>query len=115
MPSDAKATQPIDGIAKPAKHGPQSRARSRRRPTEELREAVIFHLAERDGVNCQLCHQSIAWEDISIDHIVPVSRGGAHRLENFQLTHKFCHIRRENREKARKHRNGSVGVTAPVA
>lgn len=113
MPSDAKGlSQPIDGIAKLAKHAPQSRARSRRRPTEELREAVIFYLAERDGVNCRLCHKPVAWEEISIDHIVPTSRGGAHRVENFQLAHKFCHICRENREKARKHRNRERRVTS---
>jgi 5-methylcytosine-specific restriction endonuclease McrA len=51
----------------------------------------------RDGWTCQLCRkpidQSIAWPhpmSPSVDHIVPLSRGGAHALSNVQSAHLGC-------------------------
>lgn len=54
---------------------------------------------ERDGWTCKLCDtavdQSLAWPDpysASIDHIVPISAGGAHVWENVQCAHLRCNI-----------------------
>lgn len=33
----------------------------------------------------------------AVDHIVPLSLGGAHSLENVQLAHLFCNMRKGNR------------------
>lgn len=35
----------------------------------------------------------------SIDHIIPVARGGAHSWDNVQLAHMACNVRKENEER----------------
>jgi 5-methylcytosine-specific restriction endonuclease McrA len=61
-------------------------------------------LIERDGSVCHLCNAEI---DLSlarnsrfgatIDHVVPVSKGGADTLENMRLAHWICNIKKGNR------------------
>lgn len=43
---------------------------------------------------CALCKAFMHYEDASVDHIIPLSRGGSNRFDNLQLAHKWC-----NREK----------------
>ena len=64
--------------------------------------ATVF---ERDGWVCGLCDESVprdaVWPDplsASLDHVVPLSRGGAHSLENVQLAHLSCNVRKGARE-----------------
>ena len=52
---------------------------------------------ERDNFICQLCRKKVdmalKWPhrmSPSIDHIVPLSKGGAHELRNLQLAHLAC-------------------------
>ena len=58
---------------------------------------------ERDDWLCGLCGEPVdkdlAWPDptsASLDHIIPLSRGGAHTLDNVQLAHLVCNIRKNN-------------------
>ena len=58
---------------------------------------LISEIAERDGWECQLCGDPVspdaAWPDPmckSIDHIQPISLGGAHDPSNAQLAHLRC-------------------------
>ncbi len=53
-------------------------------------KAVLTHLLERDGSLCQLCQKPLGEEDLSIDHVLPRSKGGRHALDNFQLAHGRC-------------------------
>lgn len=55
-----------------------------------LRLAVI----ERDGYVCGLCGEDVAPRDLHIDHIRPYSQGGEHRLDNLQVTHAACNLRK---------------------
>lgn len=53
---------------------------------------------ERDGGVCQLCGEPIADpKQRSIDHIIPISRGGTHEPANVQLAHRVCNSRKGNR------------------
>lgn len=55
------------------------------------KEAVINYLCDRDGLICQICKQKVVfYEDASIDHLNPVSKGGENRLDNFRLVHLRC-------------------------
>jgi 5-methylcytosine-specific restriction endonuclease McrA len=54
--------------------------------------------------NCGICQQPIdttlAYPDpnsFSVDHIVPLSKGGSERNENLQAAHLFCNIAKGNR------------------
>lgn len=67
-------------------------------------QVVLAALIERDGLTCSWCEQPIdltlTWPHNmyrSIDHVVPVSKGGEHSLENTRLLHFACNSRRGNR------------------
>ena len=54
-------------------------------------------LVIRDGGSCGICHKRVEPADQSIDHILPVSRGGAHSYANTRLAHLACNVARGNR------------------
>lgn len=70
-------------------------------PVEKFLNVEVF---ERDDWLCGLCGEPVdkdlAWPDpmsASLDHITPLSRGGAHTLDNVQLAHLACNIRKNNK------------------
>lgn len=65
---------------------------------------------ERDGWACGICCEpvdaALEYPDPmskSLDHVVPLSRGGSHSRENAQLAHLFCNLRKGDREVAAAH------------
>jgi 5-methylcytosine-specific restriction endonuclease McrA len=61
-------------------------------------------LARRDGYVCGLCclpvDMALVYPDPgfgSIDHVVPVARGGSNDLSNLQLAHLSCNLRKGDR------------------
>lgn len=79
-------------------------AAERRRVRLAGGEVEVFTRAEifkRDSWTCGLCFgpvdPALTWPDpasASIDHIVPVSRGGGHTRENVQCAHVGCNSRK---------------------
>jgi len=68
--------------------------RARRRQFASLRDQILLKLIERDGYVCQ--HVACdCQEDLTIDHIVPLSKGGSDDLSNLRL---LC--RKHNSEKS---------------
>lgn len=65
---------------------------------------TLSALFERDGGVCQICGEPCEWSDgetrsgtfiageryPSVDHIVPLSKGGKHAWSNVQLAHRSC-------------------------
>ena len=56
---------------------------------------------ERDGWRCGICFEAVdrelSWPDplsASLDHVVPLSRGGSHQLTNVQCAHLVCNVRK---------------------
>lgn len=64
--------------------------------------ALIDYLIKRDHGRCGICRKPIRAKTgprrPSIDHIVPLSRGGEHALENLQPAHYDCNLSKGNRE-----------------
>jgi hypothetical protein len=64
----------------------------------------VDQLAARDGYHCHICHQKIdmaltglaKWGP-TIEHILPVSKGGTNEPENLALAHRHCNTARGNR------------------
>lgn len=86
------------GRAQGRKHAASRRARILEAFVENFSHEEIF---ERDDWVCQLCgvpvDPELVWPDrlsASLDHIVPLSRGGFHSRENCQLAHLVCNIRK---------------------
>lgn len=58
----------------------------------------------RDGNSCGVCREEIdpilKYPDMrsaSVDHVMPRSRGGADHLDNYQLAHFLCNIRKQDK------------------
>lgn len=49
---------------------------------------------ERDGGICYLCNGVVTTKDMEFDHVVPLSRGGAHTEVNIALAHAMCNRRK---------------------
>ena len=45
---------------------------------------------------CGICNLKIK-DDYHIDHIIPISKGGAHAVSNLQLAHPFCNRSKFNK------------------
>jgi hypothetical protein len=63
---------------------------------EDVDRQVVF---ERDGWRCQICRKKVNPTlkhphpmSASLDHIVPLARGGTHEPKNVQLAHLGCNL-----------------------
>lgn len=77
------------------------RAKERDPAADKFAPRVVY---ERDEWTCGLCgssidpaHRAPSPDAPSIDHIVPLSRGGTHTLANVQAAHLGCNVRKGNR------------------
>ena len=55
------------------------------------------HLLAKYGPNCYLCHKPFdGARDITFDHWIPLSKGGADDMDNYRLAHEACnHLKRD--------------------
>ena len=81
-----------------AAHDRRRRARLANVEYEEFSDREIF---ERDNWRCGICHWKVDqdrkfpdWYSASLDHIVPLSRGGGHTRRNVQCSHWICNSRK---------------------
>lgn len=88
-------------------HGEYNRARQAERrayragPNGEVERFTRLDVMERDGWTCGLCSLPIdpalaypAPMSASLDHVIPLSRGGGHSLANSQAAHLICNQRK---------------------
>lgn len=83
----------------------ERRARMRSAQVGELIDR--FEVFDRDGWICQLCLAPIDWTlsgrdrlAPSLDHIIPIGRGGKHSMDNVWAAHFGCNARKGDREVA---------------
>lgn len=63
------------------------------------RQFIKRQLINSKGNLCALCGKPIEnMKDCTIDHIIPVSKGGLTTVENCQLAHRKCNLKRGNQE-----------------
>ena len=48
----------------------------------------------RDCGRCGVCDKPVRPEDLTFDHIKPLARGGAHSMDNIQVAHLICNMRK---------------------
>jgi 5-methylcytosine-specific restriction endonuclease McrA len=66
---------------------------------------VHVDIFERDEWICGLCHDPIDkwrrgpddWYRATLDHIIPLSKGGLHTYENTQAAHWICNMEKGDR------------------
>jgi len=68
----------------------------RKRAVAGTQVIPVNHLlvAERDGWRCAICRGKVTRENWSLDHVVPLSKGGGHTYANVVLAHRRCNSRR---------------------
>lgn len=68
---------------------------------EDIRHLLVF---ERDEWICHLCNTIIdrtlrgdSWMRATLDHIIPLSKGGTHTYDNVAAAHWFCNMQKGDR------------------
>lgn len=79
----------------------QRRARVLNLPAEPVRADVVY---QRDGWNCGICTEPVNPDlryphplSASLDHVVPLSRGGHHTYANTQTAHLACNMAKSDK------------------
>lgn len=68
--------------------------RKRRNGFSQKRAALMLALIDRGGYQCSICD---CQDDLTIDHIVPLSRGGTDDLDNLRLLCRSCNSSKGDR------------------
>lgn len=73
-------------------------------------DITLEKLFRRDGGVCYLCGKKCDWTDVvggnasdnypSIDHVIPVAKGGTHTWDNIKLAHRLCNTLKRDSEHA---------------
>jgi 5-methylcytosine-specific restriction endonuclease McrA len=50
----------------------------------------------RDGSRCHICKRLITPKDLTLDHLIPLSKGGPHTPENLACAHRVCNSQRND-------------------
>ena len=68
------------------------RARIRSAPVIERisRSAII----QRDGARCYLCGRELTLREVTLDHVIPLARGGSHTADNLRVACRPCNSRK---------------------
>lgn len=89
-----------------AKRAIKRENRHRKRAGSQAGESVITidKLGSRDGWKCGICEKGINKDSpriyplgASIDHIIPLSKGGNHSWSNVQIAHIGCNTKKSNK------------------
>jgi hypothetical protein len=77
--------------------------KKRKKANEVRKEAnkLRWFVFKRDGFKCQKCRKQ---EDLSLDHIVPVSKGGKTESKNLQTLCENCNTKKSNYIKDEKYK-----------
>lgn len=60
-------------------------------------KTIKLQLLFKYGNRCAICGKKIrSLDDLTVDHIVPLAKGGKHQIENCQLAHKKCNERKND-------------------
>jgi len=77
---------------------------------DRISQSDLFDLLERQGYRCALTGEVLTPDDCDLDHIVPVSDGGSHTIDNVQFV-----CQRANRSKGTMSNDEFIGMCKQVA
>ena len=61
-------------------------------------ESVMAHkIYQRDEGVCGICWLAVSLDQFTVDHVVPLARGGQHTNKNAQTAHRLCNALKRNR------------------
>lgn len=69
----------------------------------QVEEVNTLEVFERDGWTCGICNERVdkdipypCGKSASLDHIIPMSKGGGHTYDNTQLAHLKCNLKKND-------------------
>lgn len=68
-----------------------------RRQGWEIGEVDYVEILMRDGLVCHICGFDVEPTDIHFDHVIPLSKGGAHSMDNIHISHSRCNMKKHNK------------------
>jgi 5-methylcytosine-specific restriction endonuclease McrA len=71
----------------------RSRRYARERGAGEIERIDRTAIYDRDGGRCHICERKVAKADFTLDHLIPVARGGPHISINLRVAHRSCNSR----------------------
>jgi len=83
--------------ANPEKHREKCARRRARLVAATVDRVDYQRIRERDEMLCHLCGDPVEPADLHFDHVVPLSRGGAHSEDNIAVAHGFCNLSKGTR------------------
>ena len=75
----------------------KKRRKARIRGASTIEKFKASEIYKRDNWICGICQHPIVIGDESIDHVIPVSKGGQHTRKNVRAAHYVCNRNRGNR------------------
>ena len=84
-------------------------------PRKQRKPQEVLILLKRDGDNCFLCGFPMG-DDVTVEHLLPISIGGPNHMGNYALTHSRCNELLGNKSlmekiKLREHHQNWTGVS----
>ena len=76
-------------------------------PRIKIPSSVKKYVFERDNYRCQSCGKSSTQTELSIDHIIPLARGGSNDISNLQTLCQKCNKKKKHHFDPRFQRNFS--------
>jgi 5-methylcytosine-specific restriction endonuclease McrA len=74
---------------------PCTRSNTAGRGSSKRRKAKLFGI--REVMPCVFCETILSFEEATVEHIVPVSRGGPNVMENLTISCAMCNNNRSSR------------------
>lgn len=69
-------------------------------PIKRIQAVYEENIKKYGTLTCYLCNKAIEFRQDSLDHIVPLSKGGTNNRDNLAIAHRGCNSRKGNRMEA---------------
>ncbi len=81
-----------------AAHGATKKARMKIMVDDAVKRIPRAYIIERDNSRCHMCRKKCKPSEIHLDHVIPLSKGGTHTLENLRVSCAPCNLSKGDRE-----------------
>jgi 5-methylcytosine-specific restriction endonuclease McrA len=82
-------------------HVEKTRERCRRRKAllrkNKIGKVDYQQILWRDGFYCHICGELVNPQDVQFDHIIPLSKGGPHSMDNISVAHAKCNMKKKDK------------------